>query len=229
MRLKKLIPGFLKPILKVIYIKTWGIYGKIKTRHKSRDELYQYWRDPWDDDNIPRDYLEAEPRSSFLLEIIKKYAHTSAKIMEIGCNVGRNLNYLFQAGFKNLEGIEISEKAVKILRESFPEMAKYARIYNAPVEEIIRDFKNNQFDVLFTMAVFEHIHSDSEWIFPQIARISKKFLITIEDEQGISWRHFPRCYKKVFEPLGMKQVEEIYCKGVEGLPDGFAARIFKKM
>lgn len=62
-----------------------------------------------------------------------------------------------------------------------------------------------------------------------MVRISKTYLITIEDEKDIPWRHFPRCYKKVFESPGMKQIEEINCSKVEGLPSGFIARIFKKV
>ena len=122
----------------------------------------------------------------------KRYVTPNTRILEIGCNVGRNLNYLFLAGFQNLEGIEISGSAVELLSQSYPEMARYTKIYNMPVEEIIKKFRDNEFDVVFTMAVLEHIHIDSECVFPEMMRITKDFLITIEDEYGLFWRHFPR-------------------------------------
>ena len=109
------------------------------------------------------------------------------------------------------------------------EMARYAKIYNLPLEEIIQEFKDCQFGIVFTMAVLEHIHTDSEWIFPEMARITEKYLITIEDERSLSWRHFPRKYKKIFESLGMKQIQEFSCSEVNGLKSNFFARIFKKI
>jgi SAM-dependent methyltransferase len=220
-----LVPDLLKPLLRPIY----RVYIKITYRHKSRDELYQYWRQPWDGSNLPQDYLEGKARSQFLVEIMKTYANPDTKILEIGCNVGRNLNHLFLAGFKNLEGVEISEKAVQLLKDSYLEMASHIKIYNMPIEEIIKEFRDDEFDIVFTMAVLEHIHTDSEWIFPEIVRITKDFMITIEDEIRISWRHFPRHYKKIFEPLGLRQIQEINCNGVNGLGGNFFARVFKKV
>ncbi|MBY9021774.1 MAG: class I SAM-dependent methyltransferase, partial [Candidatus Lokiarchaeota archaeon] len=99
--------------------------------------------------------------------------------------------------------------------------------YNTAVENIIKKFKSNQYDIVYTMAVLEHIHEESSWIFPEIVRITNNYLITIEDESTLSWRCFPRNYKKIFESFGMKQVEEINCEGVLKKP--FNTRIFKKI
>ena len=140
-------------------------------------------------------------RSNFLLDIIKQYSTQDYKILEIGCNVGRNLYHLFSSDYKNLEAIEISQNAIQILKKSFPEMARNIKIHNYAVENIIQKFKTNQFNIIYTMAVLEHIHKDSSWIFSEIVRIANNFLITIEDERVSTWRHFPRNYKKVFHHL----------------------------
>ena len=73
---------------------------------KSRDELLEFWRHPipGDGQNLPLDYLWGEERGQFLVGLIKRYVGLDAKILEIGCNVGRNLNYLFNAGYTNLGG-----------------------------------------------------------------------------------------------------------------------------
>lgn len=229
-RLTHSVPDFIKPVLRPLYrvVVSSPLYKRIAYRPKPRHVLHRYWREPWDGHNLPQNYLEGKERSQFLVRIMERYATPSAKILEIGCNVGRNLNYLFQAGFRNLEGIEISEKAVQLLRQSYPEMAQNIKIYNAPVEEIVRDFRECEFDIVFTMATLEHIHPDSEWIFPEIARITKDLLITIEDEQRIHWRKFPRNYKKVFEQFDMKQAEEIDCGELDTI-SSYSARVFKSM
>jgi SAM-dependent methyltransferase len=184
---------------------------------------------PWDGFNLPENYLKpigGDRRTQFLLELMKLYTDTNGNILEIGCNVGRNLNYLFLAGFDKLTGIEISEDAVALMEKTYPEMAKSAKIINTPVEDVIGTFKENEFDVVFTMAVLEHIHPDSKFIFSEMVRITRRNLITIEDEKGISWRHFPHNYKKIFESLGMKQVYQYNCREVDGLGSNFWARVF---
>ena len=230
MKLTNLVPYSIKSILNSIYrdFITSRLYRKIAYYPKNRNKLHQYWKSPWDGANLPQNYLMGEARSKFLVNLIKKYAKPDSRILEIGCNVGRNLNYLFRNDFKNLSGIEISDIAVKQLIESYPEMAKIINIYNFPVEKIIKKLRDGKFDIVFTMAVLEHIHVDSEWIFPEIVRITKGFLITIEDERGISWGRFPRNYKKIFQSFGMRQIEEINCDQIDGLGNYFFARVFKK-
>lgn len=192
-------------------------YKKYFAIHKSYSELHRYWKQPWDGSNRSQDYAKEEKkkkrRSQFSVDTIKRYADLDAKILEIGCNVGRNLNYLFLAGFKNLYGIEISEEAVKLLEEYYPEMAAHSQIYNLAVESIIRTIEDEKFDIVLTMAVLEHIHTDSEWIFSEIVRITRNWLVTIEDEWSISWRHFLRNNKNIFECLGMKEIEQISLSG----------------
>lgn len=196
--------------------------------HLDRDVLHNYWRNP-KDLNRAENYIKPVERSRYLHEHLKEYGGVDATILEVGCNVGRNLNYLCQAGYNNLSGVEISPAAVELLTKTYPELASKATIYNASIEDIIPKFKDNQFDIVYTMAVLEHIHTQSEWIFREIQRVTKSYLITIEDEIGLTERHFPRNYKQVFEPLGFKQVtqEAENCKKIVG--GCFVLRVFQKI
>jgi hypothetical protein len=69
---------------------------------------------------------------------------------------------------------------------------------------------------------------DSDFLFSEMVRITNRYLITIEDERGVSWRYFPRNYKKIFKSLGMKQVCQYHCSEAEGLNSNFWARVFTK-
>lgn len=125
--------------------------------------------------------------------------------------------------------MEISEEAINLMKQAYPEMANQIKIWNSPVEPVIKNFEDGAFDVVFTMAVLEHIHHDSEFIFSEIVRISGKYIITIEDEKGVSWRHFSCNYKRIFEHLGTKQIYELNCREIEGLGPAFYVRVFKKV
>ena len=195
-----------------------------RNRPRTRDELHDYWRKP-DRPNRPKAYLEGKERSEFLIDLMGRYATPMQTILEVGCNVGRNLAYLHRAGYRELSGIEINTAAVDQLRASYPELAQ-ATIHNASVEEVIP--RLDPYDVVFTMAVLEHIHPDSDWILEHIVRIAGDTLITIEDEvDSVGYRHFPRRYDEVFGALGMRQVEEVHCAAIVGLGPPFWARVFQ--
>lgn len=200
---------------------------KKPVKTKTLKEIHSYWKGRKSGKNSPGTYISGKERSLFLVELVKKHAQPDSSILEIGCNLGRNLNYLYTAGFKHLTGIEISENAVKALRKNFPELADSATIINSSVEEVIKSFEDNQFDLVFTMAVLEHIHPDSEWIFPEIVRITRGVLITIESEQFHNWRIFPRDYSNIFTRLKMKHLKTIKCTSVKGL-GLYSAQIFRQ-
>lgn len=194
-----------------------------------RERIHEYWRHPWDGVNKPQRYLQGKERSEFLVDLVREYATTSSKILEIGCNVGRNLHYLHEAGFRSLFGIEISEDAVKEMGVSFPELARDARIYVQPAEEALPSLEDRKFDLTFTMAVLEHIHYENDWLFAHIVRVTGRTFISIEDEKNVSERHFPRNYRRVFEALGMRQVERIGGRRIAGLASRyFVARVFER-
>jgi hypothetical protein len=188
--------------------------------HKSRDVLHDYWRSNQQD---PIGYVNAsEKRSLRLVETFRQYVGPG-RILEIGTNAGRNLHHLYAAGYFDLVGIEISPVAVSTLRNIYPELSEVP-IYLGAVEELIESFSDKSFECVFTMAVLEHIHNDSDWIFAHIARIAN-CVITIEDELRSGERHFSRNYERVFTSLGMRQ-SHMEDRTKWGLPTGFVARVF---
>ena len=195
-------------------------------RPLSREKLYSYWKTPNDRWNSPELYLQGHERSEFLVSIVKRYLNHEDSILEVGCNVGRNMQFLFDAGFRNLSAVEISAKALELMKLKFPIIAKSSRIYNSTIEDWVQSCSSLQFDLIFAMAVLEHLHWDSDWVFSYLSKMSKKYLVIIEDEWQVSNRHFPRNYKDIFENLGMTQLEEINCIHIPGLNKNFFARVF---
>lgn len=189
---------------------------------KTLKEIHDYWKSH----SSPDYYMDKIDRSEFLINYINKYIEQNGKILEIGCNVGRNLNYLYKNNFNNLTGIEISEEAIRSLK-TYPLLAKNTNIIHSPVEDIIKELPTKHFELVFTMAVLEHIHPESEWVFEDIARITGGYLITIEAEKAKNWRIFPREYKEIFERFGLKQLEETRCDSIADLR-AYTLRVFKK-
>lgn len=82
-------------------------------------DILDYWKNPNDGRNNPVGYLDCDERSEFLLETMNAYANKTDEILEIGCNVGRNLYFLDQAGYERLYGIEINILTKKIMQRHF--------------------------------------------------------------------------------------------------------------
>jgi len=194
-------------------------------RQKSRNEVQDYWKNPTDPQyNSPQAYLKSKTKNTQILaDIVNKYSSDKQiKILELGCNVGRNLNKLYEDGFKSLYAIEINSNAIKLMEESFPEMFSNAKIFEGSIEDRIKECADGEFDLVFSMAVLMHIHKESEWIFEHIARITKKHLVVMEHEKGAAKKNFPRNYKTVFEKTGLKQIESFE------LDKGYTCRIFSR-
>lgn len=191
-----------------------------------RDQLHEYWRNPGGP-NDPERYLEPIERSQFLMDVVRPYLSPDAPILEIGCNVGRNLAHVFDAGCRELTGIDINADAIALLRSTFPELGSTATLIVAPVEDVIKDLPDGGFDLVYTMAVLEHIHPDSEWIFGEMVRITRSILVTVEDEHGVSAHHTPRDYEAIFSALGARQVAERRASEADGLSSDFVARVFE--
>jgi SAM-dependent methyltransferase len=185
------------------------------------EECLNHWTNP-KDHNQPENYNKSytSQRSKYLYGLLKKYKiPTTSRILEIGCNCCRNLNYIYSKGYNKLTGIEINKNAVELQKELFPKLK--ANIINSSIEDYILYLNDNKFDVIFTMAVIQHIHLDSNWIFEHIARINKKWLIIIELD-------LYRNYENIFTNLGYEQIEIRSCKLIQGL-EKYKARIFKKV
>ncbi|HEY7702381.1 MAG TPA: class I SAM-dependent methyltransferase [Candidatus Limnocylindrales bacterium] len=192
-----------------------------------KDDLHAFWRDP-DAPNRPEEYVAHAGRSRFLVEFVKPYLGPEPTILEIGCNVGRNLAHLYDAGYRRLTGIEINADALRLLGTTYPSMAEAATLVNAPVEEAIRDIPDDSVDLVFTMAVLEHIHPDSEWVFDDIVRVCRGTVVTVEDEHGVSRHHTPRDYREVFESRGLRQVAHQSIDAEGGFGTAFEARAFTR-
>ena len=162
--------------------------------------LHDFWRQPAPVGNNPHDYVGPTGRSQVLLSLISDLPK-DARILEVGCNVGRNLAYLHDHGYHNLEGIEINPHAVDLLRTTYPQLADVP-VHLGPAEEVLPGLPD-EFDLVYTMAVLEHIHPDSAIVFEEIVRLGRSVL-SIEPPGRVSHRQYPHDVPKMFKQRGLR-------------------------
>jgi len=95
----------------------------------------------------------------------------SIKILEVGCNMGAQLQCLQSMGFENLYGIELQQYAVRVAKQQTRD-AKVIQgsIFNIP-------FKDNYFDLVFTSGVLIHIHPDDiQGALREVGRCTRNYI-----------------------------------------------------
>ncbi len=190
-------------------------------------DILGYWENPDDEFNRSEDYAQESltVRSVFLQGLIEKHCLGVASALEIGCNLGRNLNHLKTRMNLNVAGIEISPNALEQRAKFYPVLDD-STFYCGDAREILPTIDENGYDLVFSMAVLMHLHPETPDAFWQeIVRVAGRYIITIENESSSSVRSWSRNYRSAFESLGAGQVHEESVQ-VDEDTGGYLARVF---
>ncbi|MFZ0183414.1 MAG: pseudaminic acid biosynthesis-associated methylase [Nitrosotalea sp.] len=110
-------------------------------------------------------------------DIFKKYfakIDKNSSILEVGCNVGLNLNLLQRLGFTNLTGLELNPKTCEIARNNNPGI----KFINSPIETFE---SKDKYDVVFTTVFLIHLNPG---ILPAVVKkiilLSKEWIFGLE-------------------------------------------------
>ncbi len=152
----------------------------------------------------PRTYTVFDDSVEKLFQEVIPLLNPESRILEIGCNAGRNLNYLYQKGFRHLTGIEIGRKAIGLFSQTFPEALRSTHTIVGNAVEVIRRMETGAYDLVFTHSVLVNIGADHNDFFGQMTRICRGYILTLESEG--SWNVFPRNFQRMFERNGYAMV-----------------------
>lgn len=181
--------------------------AQLYQRMDNLDSLRAFWTQPAPQANTPASYTNPIGRSKALLKLVSDLPK-DARILEVGCNVGRNLAYLHDHGYTRVQGVEINPHAVELLRETYPQLAD-VQVHVGPAGDVLPGIEDDQFDLVFTMAVIEHIHPDESSVFDHMVRLGTEVL-AIEPKGRRTHRQFPHDVVDLFTSRGMTQVSETW-------------------
>lgn len=149
---------------------------------------------------------------------IERYTGTDARVLEVGCGVGRHLAELAEAGFSDLSGVDVNDEALDVLHETYPELSAVGEFQAATIEAYLEGVETDAFDAVFSVETLQHIHPDSTWVFDELARVTSDLLVTVENESGEKGtvNHvddelplYYRDWQGVFTDLGFDEVESV--------------------
>lgn len=94
----------------------------------------------------------------YILQLFVKYIEVDAQVIDVGCGGGQLLDYLKIHGFRNLTGLDPSEKSINIIKE---------RGYKGIVKslfDVIEEKDNNAYDLVISTMVAEHVYDLSGYV-----------------------------------------------------------------
>jgi len=171
----------------------------------------------------PEYYAEigANVVSETLASVLDHYVRDDASVLELGCSSGRHLAFLLERGYENLTGIDINEDSFTVMEEYYPRLAETGDFRVGAIEELLPEFDDGAFDVVYSVETLQHVHPEETWTFDEVARVTDDVLITAENEGNSPERgrgeatvsqvdgEFPlyhRNWRTVFEDRGFAQL-----------------------
>jgi pseudaminic acid biosynthesis-associated methylase len=190
------------------------------------------WRSEFGRDYTDRNDREKPERVVSWRRVLEGIA--PARILEVGCNVGWNLEYLRRLGVAELYGIEPQLYAVERARWRGPQFGVLqGTAFDLP-------FKDGWFDLAFTSGVLIHISPETVGAaLDEIYRVSNKWIVAIEyddtKETEINYRgHAGALWKRDHGALWMSRFPDLReVRRIElGAADGYddcTAHLFEKV
>lgn len=163
-----------------------------------------------------------QARADFLVALLRKYAVNDSRILEVGSREGDNLASLLKAGFADLSGLEGDVDKAAALKKHHPEVAEQADVTCGSVESSMRGLPDAAFDLVLTVGFLFDKEGDFVWLYPELARLTRRHLILIEDESSAP-------LKSIFERLGFNEVEAVDLSNLKELESVFFARAFERV
>jgi len=199
-------------------------------------DIASFWKSiPLNDGgNSGNDYAHEKRRwdVDLLKDKIEQILPGEGIILDFGCNAGRILHVLVEKGYQGI-GVEINPVAVEYGKKCFPSLQNVHFIIGDGAA-VLKKIDTASVDLIYAVAVLRHISPCSiDIIAEELARISKQYIISLEDEGSLSIRTYPRNYKRIFLTKGYRQIYKTYA--VDHFPlnqrvgMGTVMRVFEKV
>jgi len=194
--------------LKILYYKfavfcsNHRITPPLSSRSKRSEEIWA--GQTKDGDKSPLHYVEMVDGIKLMFLDIIEHLNKNANILEIGCNAGASIDYLYQQGYRNFTGIEIGLEAKRVMQEYFPDAFNTTEYIVGNACDELKKLPANYYDLVFAKATLVNIAPKWNEMFKEMARVSRGYILTFEREGTIT--AYPRSFEKMLKKVGYKQI-----------------------
>jgi SAM-dependent methyltransferase len=154
-------------------------------------------KDFWAGCAVSSFYQADQPWARLLADLVTDLK--IASVLEFGCNVGRNLAAIAAAAPDvRLVGVDVNAEAIRLGRE------RSGLDLRTGDEHALRDFRDGEFDLVFTVSVLDHI-ADVRGVCRELLRCARRHVLCLEvtlPVEGKVLRHYDHNARTVKESTG---------------------------
>lgn len=147
-------------------------------------------REHWEQHPTAAAFEGIDPASQAQMdEIVALVPDRAAAILDMGCNVGRHLDYLYRQGYRNLHGVDWSSAALRDMASRYPQAHAAAKLSFASFEDFLSGDPPPVELVYSRGATFELVHP----AFPlirRVCRIANRYVVLVISEAGHAYPRF---------------------------------------
>ena len=138
------------------------------------------------------------PQHSRLVTKIIDEVPLSASLMELGCNRGTDMNYLYLAGYRDLKGVDVSSTGLREFARAYPESWARADIQHDLFQRYLLNQSSKSVEFIYSNgATIELVHPS----FPIVQEICRVARLGVLLELHLTG-HIPRDYLWQFKRNG---------------------------
>jgi SAM-dependent methyltransferase len=168
----------------------------------------------------PSRYIIPEPGP--LLTRLLATTRPDESVLDMGCNSGANLNFLYQAGFRHLHGVDAGSQALSLFVDRFPETYACAEVKHDLFQRYLLQCPDGMVDVVHSNgATLELVHPSFP-IVKQLCRVARRAVMIDIVERGHA---YPRDYIAQFRS---NDFELVYCDRPLDLINGSSVLHFER-
>jgi hypothetical protein len=151
----------------------------------------------------PSHFIDLRPGiDELLLKKVQEYASgNDAPVLDLGCNSGRHIEYLYNNGFRNITGVDVMKNALLYFQRRCPNVYKNSHIYHNFFQRFLQNTSAAKFEIVYSVgATIEIVHPSFD-VIGEMCRVSRLFVIVLVQENKHS---YPRFYVSEFKKNNFK-------------------------
>jgi len=168
-----------------------------------------------------------DPASQILMnEVLELAGSPDWQIVDLGCNVGRHLDYLHKRGLRNLIGVDWSSRAINDMADRYPDTYSAIKTHVLSFQHYLNEGRA-QADIVYSRgATFELVHP-SYPLIPKVAQHAKYYVILVISEAAHA---YPRFWEYEFAREGFELAHQRRPASTQGKKqDGLSLMTFRRI
>jgi len=165
--------------------------------------LYRDWAATYDEDLTGKDLQYVAPREAVNV-FVRHFEERSAQILDVGCGTGLSGQALVDAGFDQIDGIDLSPDMLEQARAK----GAYGNLFEADLTAGLK-FADDTYDAAISVGTFTHGHVGPDGLDEVIRVVKPGGIVCVTINEGVFEKMEYREHINRLESEGVCRVQEL--------------------